>query len=313
MAQTKTTLESPTGATLNLYVWKAASRPRGVVQINHGMAEHAARYAGFAQYLNGRGYHVYAHDHRGHGHTSAPDAPLGTYARDNGWQLVLEDILFVNTTITHSHPGLPVLCFGHSMGATIATAYAQAYPETVQALAAWNGGEPGMATLALTFLLKVERLLKGSDVPSQWAAKLTFESFNKAAGIDSPRTPFDWLSREEAEVDAYVADPLCGFTVSNRLWLDFLDGLKNTTKSSAIAALPKTLPIHLLGGEKDPCSSFARATQKFAKQLIDAGHSHIKLEILPDTRHESLNEINRESTMQNFARWLDENLKPSPL
>lgn len=301
-------IDSPTGAKLKLHVWNAPSRAKGVVQINHGMAEHASRYARFAEYLNGRGFHVYAHDHRGHGETTAPDAPLGTFAKSDGWQKTLDDVRFINAQITSNHPGLPITCFGHSMGATIAVAYAQSYPSTIDALAAWNGGETGIAASALKLLLKIERMIKGSDVPSQLAAKLTFDSFNKGAGIATPRTPFDWLSRDEIEVDKYVADPLCGFTVSNSLWIDFLEGMAKTTQAPNVDAVPKDMPIHLLGGERDPCSNLSKATQSLANQLRKAGYSRTTLITLPDTRHESLNEINRDATMQSFATWLGEAL-----
>jgi len=273
------------------------------VQINHGMAEHAARYERFAGFLATRGYLTYAHDHRGHGATTAPDAPLGTYATKDGWQKVLEDVAAVNAHIKDAHPGLPIICFGHSMGATIALAYAEVFPDTINGLAVWNSGQPGFMASILRQVLKIERMFKGSDVPSTMAGKATFEAFNSE--FKPNRTDFDWLSRDEAEVDKYVADPLCGFPVSIQMWLDFLAGLNTAATSAAFNQLSKSLPVHLVSGAKDPCSSHAKATLQLGKSLSKAGLSNITTTVLENTRHESLNEINREETMANFADWLD--------
>jgi len=219
-------ITSSTGADLHLYVAIAPEPATGIVQINHGMAEHGARYERFCTFLNAKGYHAYVHDQRGHGGTKSAEAPLGVFAKKNGWKKVLEDVNFINGHIRQEHEGLPVICFGHSMGATIALAYAQTYPDTIDALTVWNGSEPGFMPGLLRQLLKVERMFKGSDVPSMIAQKLTFEDWNNK--FKPNRTDFDWLSHDEAEVDKYVADPLCGFPVCVGMWIDLLEGLAET-------------------------------------------------------------------------------------
>lgn len=298
-------ITSSTGANLNLYVALAKGQAKGVVQINHGMAEHAARYEGFCAFLNKHGYHAYVHDQRGHGDTKADDAPLGVFAKRDGWQKVLEDVNFINAHIRQQHEGLPVICFGHSMGATIALAHAQTYPDTIDGLAVWNGSETGFMPSLLRQLLKVERMFKGSDVPSMIAQKLTFEDWNKK--FKPNRTEFDWLSHDEAEVDKYVADPMCGFPVSVGLWIDLLGGLAATATAEAIAKIPLELPINLRAGGDDPCSSMGKAATKLEAALHQSKHTNIDARILPNTRHECLNEINRDETMKDFANWLYEN------
>ena len=267
------------------------------------MAEHAGRYRHFAEFLAARGYHVFAHDHRGHGETTAPDAPLGTFARKDGWQKVLEDVHFVNTHIRETAPDLPVICFGHSMGSTIAASYMLHFPDTIDGVAIWNGSETGLLPKLLTLLLKVERMFKGSDVPSLLANKLTFEAWNKT--FEPNRTSSDWLSRDESEVDKYIADPLCGFICSNGMWLDLLGGVLGLSDKNEIAALPRDLPVHILAGAADPCSSCGKAATQLAKKLEAVGKADITKTILSDTRHESLHELNRDETMAGFANWLD--------
>ncbi len=127
-------LASPTGATLNVFHRAAEGRPRGVVQVNHGLAEHAARYARFAGALAARGFHVYAHDHRGHGATTAPDAPPGRFAGEDGAEKIVADVAAVLDRIGEAHPGLPVIVFGHSMGGRVALQLTLDHPELVRSL-----------------------------------------------------------------------------------------------------------------------------------------------------------------------------------
>jgi len=298
-------IDSPSGARLRLFTCLASNqKPKAAIQINHGMAEHAGRYGRFAKFLSARGYAVFAHDHRGHGETTAPDAPLGTFGKSDGWQKVLQDVGAINRHINKTYASVPVVCFGHSMGATIAASYALHHPQTIQGAAIWNGSETGFLPGLLTFLLKIERMFKGSDVPSQLANALTFEAWNK--NFKPTRTAFDWLSRDEAEVDKYVTDPLCGFSCSNGLWLDLIGGLCGLSDTAKLAALPKDLPVHILAGAVDPCSSKGKAALQLGHRLEKAGLTDVWKTILPDTRHESLNENNRDKTMADFADWLDE-------
>src|SRR4051794_15363669 len=138
---TQTSLASPTGAVLNLYATAATGTPRGVVQINHGIAEHAVRYARFAEAMSKRGFHVYAHDHRGHGATRAPDAPQGVFGQDGVTQ-VLADVTAVHDVIAERHPGLPVIVFGHSMGGLVALNFALGHADRVAGAAIWNANFP---------------------------------------------------------------------------------------------------------------------------------------------------------------------------
>ncbi len=299
----RTWLNSPTGAQLNLY-FALAKNPRAVIQINHGMSEHAARYEQFAVFLAGRGYHVYAHDHRGHGHTTAPDALQGMFSKRHGWQIVLEDVDAVNRYIRKEHPTLPVICFGHSMGSTIAMNYTLDHPGQVDGAAIWNGSIPGFGPAALALLLKIERMLKGSDVPSRWGDALTFESWNRE--FDPNVTGSDWLSRDSKEVKKYVADPQCGFPITLGAWLDLLGGIQRMADRKKLTELPRTLPFHILAGSADPCSSHGKAATILARRLKRAGLTDVTKTIFPDTRHESLHEINRDEIMSNFADWLDE-------
>lgn len=293
---------SPTGAALNLYVKKAGLTPLGVIQINHGLAEHAARYGRFAGAMAARGFHVYAHDHRGHGHTKAPDAPASMFAAKDGAAKVIADVGAVHDLIAKEHPGLPVILFGHSMGGLIAMNFLLRHPGRVAAAAIWNAnfsaGLPGRLAQAM---LAWERFRLGSDVPSQILPKLTFAAWAKK--IPDRRSEFDWLSRDPAEVDKYVADPLCGWNASVSMWSDVFRFIFFGADDRNFASLRKDLPVNLVGGEKDPASDGGKAVLSLAERMKRMGFSNLTSRIYAETRHESLNEINRELITEDFAAW----------
>ncbi|PLP57902.1 alpha/beta hydrolase [Mesorhizobium loti] len=297
-------LASPTGASLNLYTRKVEGRARGVVQISHGLAEHAARYAGFADFLAARGYHTYAHDHRGHGHTTAPDAPLGKFGDPNGADKVVADVLAVHDLVATEYAGLPVIAFGHSMGGLIALNFAQKHSPRIRGAAVWNAnftaGISGRAALAI---LAWERFRLGSDVPSRMLPRLTFQAWGKA--VPGHRTLFDWLSRDPAEVDRYIADPLCGWDASVSLWRDLFGFIFNGADDSRFTGMARDLPVNLAGGEKDPATSGGRAVEHLAGRMRRTGFSNLVSKVYAETRHESLNEVNRHIIMEDFAGWAD--------
>jgi lysophospholipase len=297
--------QSTSGARLAVYRQISSDRAKAVIQINHGMAEHAERYERFARVLARAGYHSYAHDHRGHGLTTAPDAPLGTFARTNGLATAISDMKFVNDEIRQRHEGLPVILFGHSMGGHLGINYLIRHADTLDGAALWNFNVDGGALVSLfSVLLKIERMLKGSDVPSRLAMKMTFEDWNRK--FKPNRTDFDWLSRDEAEVDKYVADPLCGFPVSVGMWLNVIEAIQTASNNSNLASIPKDLPVHLLGGEADPSSTFGKSMTRLADRLKRTGLGDVTCRTLKDTRHETLNEINRDEETSGFIKWLDE-------
>lgn len=298
----QTSLASPTGAALNLYVSEAKATPRGVIQINHGLAEHAARYGRFAEAMSERGFHVYAHDHRGHGGTKAPGVPQGMFARKDGAAEVIADVSAVHEHIAAGHPGLPVIVFGHSMGGLIALNFVLRHSERVAAAAVWNAnfsaGLPGNAARAI---LAWERFRLGSDVPSRLLPKLTFAAWAKQ--MPESRTAFDWLSRDPDEVDKYVADPLCGWDASVSMWADVFGFIFFGADDRNFEAVRRELPFHLAGGDKDPATDRGKAVLDLAGRMRRMGFSNVTARIYAGTRHESLNELNRDVITGDFAAW----------
>lgn len=303
-ALTEARLQSPTGADLKLYSRLADGTARAVVHIQHGLAEHAKRYGLFASELTAQGYHVYAHDHRGHGATTAGDAPLGAFAASEGWPKVIADIDAVHGHIRAQHPQLPIILFGHSMGSIVGLSYVLRHPTAVAGAALWNAGfDAGGLAAVGKVLLSAEKLFLGRGGTSWLAPKLTFEAWNKE--LKPNRTGFDWLSKDEDQVDAYVADPLCGFGSSVGMMLDVIEGVFYGADDKHFADLDRHLPFHLVGGSMDPSTKQGVEVSKFAGRLAAMGFDHVDCTIFDGMRHESLNETDRQLAVQSFLQWCD--------
>ena len=298
-------LSASSGAVLNLYSREPETPPRSVVQINHGLAEHAARYARFADHLARHGIATVAHDHRGHGHTSAPDAPAGIFAKGgDGATKVIADVLSVHDHIAARWPGVPVIILGHSMGGLIALNTLFSASHRVAGAAIWNANfSAGLLGRIGQALLAWERFRLGSDVPSRIVPKLTFQAWAKQ--VPNARTQFDWLSRDPAEVDAYVADPLCGWDASVSMWQDVFRMIFAGADDKNLARIRRDLPISIVGGEKDPATDGGKATKQLAERMRALGFSNLASRVYADTRHESLNEVNREQVMADFVAWVE--------
>lgn len=295
---------SPSGATLCVYYEPAQGATRGIIQINHGLAEHGARYARFAKFLSAKGFHVYAHDHRGHGNTKVQDVSLGSFAKGESWQLVLDDTLFVRETARANHPIFPLIVFGHSLGGVIALNSLIRDPQNVTGGAIWNANfSAGLLGRVGQGILSVERMLLGSDVPSIMLPKLTFQDWAKKE--TDGRTAFDWLSRDATEVDLYVNDPLCGWDASVGMWQDIFRMIFQGADDRNFAGLHKSIALHLRGGGHDPATDFSKATKALSDRLGQMGFSNVSTVIGPDNRHECLNDINRDEVMVEFGEWVE--------
>jgi alpha-beta hydrolase superfamily lysophospholipase len=295
-------LSIPNGAAIAVRHMPAKGNARAIVQINHGLAEHSLRYKRFARFLSDRGFHIYAHDHRGHGLTRAPDAPQGRFAAKDGIYAVLRDIDAVNGHARKRHPRLPLIIFGHSLGGLAAFNYVLKYPDKADAAAIWNANfSNGILSRIARGILLGERMFLGSDVPSMLLPRLTFQEWNRS--VSNPRTASDWLSRDPAEVDLYVNDPLCGWNPTVSMWRDTFDLVFTGANDKLLGRVRRDLPFNLAGGAKDPATEQGASVRNLEQRMQKLGFTDVTTKIYADTRHEGLNEINREIIMSEFADW----------
>jgi alpha-beta hydrolase superfamily lysophospholipase len=284
---------------------------KAVVQIAHGMAEHAGRYGRFARALCAAGYAVYANDHRGHGRTAGDPDKVGYFADQDGWFKVAGDLAQLTGIIRENHPAKPVFLLGHSMGSfLVRTVIARDSGDIAGVVLSGTGGDPGLLGTVGLGLARAVVALRGRRHPSRLLNALSFGGFNKP--FAPARTDFDWLSRDPAEVDRYIADPFCGAVFSAGFFIDLLEGIAYIHKPENIARIPKDLPVYLFSGAADPVGDRTRGVRQVAEAYRQAGIRDVTVRFYEGGRHEMLNEINRREVFDDTVAWLDDHLTNSP-
>jgi alpha-beta hydrolase superfamily lysophospholipase len=282
MSREDFSFSSEDGLEIAYYRWRAPGRAVGIVQIAHGMGEHSIRYAHVAEFLNQAGFHVYSNDHRGHGRSASGRESLGDFGT-GGWKSLVADMATLTRLARTREGRLPLILLGHSMGSFAA----QQYVIDNSAL---------IAGLVLSGSAAVDKL---PIDPSQ-QADLT--AFNR--GFEPARTEHDWLSRDNAAVDAYEADPLCGFGINKRAMETMVASVMRLVDPAELAKIRKDLPIYIFAGDKDPINHDLEWLKPLAERYRAAGIANISEKYYPQGRHEMLNETNRDEVMRDLVSWL---------
>ena len=288
---------------LHVCRWEPETAPHGIVQIVHGIAEHVMRYDGFARYLNSQGYLVVAEDHMGHGGSIGHGCTKGYFK--GGWNSAIKDVYNLMQQTKEAFPNLPYILFGHSMGSFMARTFLIDYPESgisacIICGTAWM---PEAVLLAGHHACYAVCKKDGEEAPSKILEKLAFGSYNN--GFDHPRTPNDWVNRDPREVDAYIADPWCGFTASAGLYRDMMGGIRYNQRKQNLAKMQKDLPVHFVAGGDDPVGNNGKGVRKAANAFRTAGMQQVSCRIYPLCRHEILREINRDEIFEDITQWLE--------
>lgn len=282
--------------------WRPAGPARGVVQIVHGMADHIGRYGEVAEFLTAAGFAVLGEDHLGHGLTAGP-GELGFFAERDGWNTVVRDVRAMRELAARRHPGVPHFLLGHSLGSLLARQYLIDYPGTVAgALLSGTGHVPTLAAGAGAAALGVLARARGADVVSELLQK-PFGSYNRR--FAPTRTPADWLSRDTGQVDANLADPLCGFPATIGLSRDLLVGARGIGNRKNLRRMDPSTPVLLFSGGEDPIGGRGAGVRRVAAGFLRAGSGDVTVRIYPGGRHEMLAEVNRAQVYADILRWLE--------
>jgi alpha-beta hydrolase superfamily lysophospholipase len=301
------TLTDAGGEPIFVYRWLPEDPARAVVQIVHGMAEHAARYERFAQALTGAGFAVYADDHRGHGKTAGELSRVGILARQHGYRWLIADERMLTKQIRDEHPERKVFLFGHSMGTFMAQAVVALAGHEYAGMILSGAAVPGGALLRIArSLATAEALIRGRERQSPMLNTLTFGAYNQP--FRPNRTDFDWLSRDPVEVDRYVGDPYCGGIFTAGFFADLFDGVLWTYRPAVMARIPKDLPVYMISGADDPVGGQGKGVMALADRYRALGMTDVTLKLYPGGRHEMHNEINRDEVAVDAIAWLDSHL-----
>lgn len=275
---------------------------RAVLQLSHGMCEYVRRYRPMAAWYAARGIAVAGNDHLGHGDTAAP-GELGRYGAGRGRYNLLDDLHTMNGLLHEKFPGLPLILYGHSMGSFYARWYAETWPESIDLLVISGTAGPSALNRVGQALAGLIARVKGDDYVSPLMVKLNFGSYNKR--IPGAASPNAWLTRDEAEVRVYDADPLCIFSFSAATYREMLATLNHVSRRQWAQAIRKDLPILLIAGDADPVGSYGAGVREVYAMLGDAGVQDLTCQIYEGGRHELHNELNREEVFDYVLTWID--------
>ncbi|MDR3019613.1 MAG: lysophospholipase, partial [Treponema sp.] len=311
MVQNETYFESHDGTKLYLYRWTPdrqaevsqpkVEKPKAVLHIVHGMAEHALRYRPLAEKLTSAGIEVWAADQRGHGKTAdlninkpGRGGILGHCADGNASVPVAKDIHFINAEIKKS-VNAPVFLLGHSWGSFITQYYVEEYTDDLLINGCILSGSkgPGDFLVKAGFpVLALIAALRGQRKGSRLAKAMADGQYNTP--FKPNRTQFDWLSRDEKEVDKYITDPLCGFLCSSGFYRDIAKLLNHVHRNEAMAKIKKDLPVYIFSGSSDPVSGMGVSATALVNAYQNLGINNLEFVLYPGARHETLKETNCE-------------------
>jgi len=272
------------GTVISAYRWEPSGAPRGVVQLTHGMGEHLLRYDHLATRLAAAGFLVQGQDHRGHGAAAGSEEGLGVLGAD-GWNSLVDDIDVLVERTHDRMADVPVVLFGHSMGSFAAQQYMLDHSDRIAALA-----------------------LSGTAAIDLMEPALDLDAPIDLSGFNTPfvhRTGYEWLSRDDAQVDVYVADPHCGFGLDVEGGKAMFTRARDVADPDRLAGIRKDLPIHIMVGDQDPVNGQLALVNALVERLRAAGLTDVTLRVWNDARHEIFNETNRDEVEADLLAWLD--------
>jgi alpha-beta hydrolase superfamily lysophospholipase len=274
------TFDSADGTKIFTYRWLPSGPVRGVLQIAHGMGEHSLRYRKPLQPLLDAGIAIYSNDHRGHGKTAPSKQALGQFG-PGGFGALVDDMAQLSRIIRRENPGKKLILIGHSMGSFAAQIYVVKHSDLIDG-----------------FILSGSAAVDMLQAPRGGLAAM-------GSATAKPRTPFDWLSRDDKEVDVYIADPLCGFTVSEASLKSMFAAGAPAADFEAIAAIRKDLPFYIFAGDKDPVNADMTRMWPLVERYRKAGIKDVATDFYAGGRHEMLNETNRDEVVTNLKNWVE--------
>lgn len=278
-------------------------RPVCIVQIVHGMAEYVERYEEFARFLTQKGVLVTGEDHLGHGGSIRQDKNPGYFCSQDPATVVVRDVHRLKKLTQEAYPGIPYFILGHSMGSFITRNYLCRYGSGIDGAVIMGTGMQPTALLGVTkALVRLQKLFFGENHISPFMDRCAFDSYNKK--IKNVRTSMDWLTKEDAVVDAYLMDPLCGFTFTVNGFGTLTELIWRLHKQKNLKRIPQELPIFMVSGEEDPVGAYGKGVLKAYTSMKKAGVQNIALKMYSGDRHELLNETDREQVMQDIWNWI---------
>lgn len=303
------TFDSRDGSTkLHAVRWIPSGKVICILQIVHGMAEYVERYEAFAEYLGEKGILVTGDDHLGHGKSVGEEGVYGYFCEQDPATVVVRDVHRLKKLTQEEYPGVPYVILGHSMGSFILRNYLFRYGSGIQgAIICGTGSQPPALVKMCKAIAAIQGMLFGQKHTAGFIDKMAFGSYNKR--IPNAKTAFDWLCTDPVVVDAYLKDPLCGFTFTVNGFQTLFTLLDRLNQEENLWAMPGGLPVYFIAGDMDPVGNYGAGVRKAYEDFLKAGMEHISIKLYAGGRHELLNETNRQQVYEDIYPWIMERVK----
>lgn len=288
--------------------WVPEGKVLCILQIVHGMAEHMERYEAIAQFLGEKGILVTGEDHLGHGKSISPDGISGYFCLQDPATVVVRDVHRLKKMTQQEYPGIPYIILGHSMGSFIFRNYLLKYGTGIQgAIISGTGMHTSFETKASLLLASLQGMLFGQEYVAKALSRMAFGNYNQK--IPNARTEYDWLTTDDSSVNAYIEDPLCGFTFTVNGFKTLLTLLDRISRKEKLKAMPVELPVHFIAGAQDPVGDYGQAVKKVFDSFKEAGMKFVTMKIYEGCRHEVLNEKIKYQVYEDLYSWIIDRIK----
>ena len=290
---------------LHAIVWSDETKnPIGILQIIHGMAEYIDRYDDFARFMVGKGFVVVGDDHLGHGDSVGENGTYGYFCKKDPATVLVRDEHRLKKLMEAKYPGVPYYILGHSMGSFIARNYLNRYGSGIQGMIVMGTGNQSKALLSASkVLVGLTGFFCGEKHVAKFINKLAFGTYNRA--IEDVKTNVDWLTKDEAIVDKYIADERCGFTFTVNGFRGLFELIYRLQKPKNLVTIPKKIPVFFVSGEEDPVGDYGEGVIGAKNDLVRAGLENVSMKLYPGDRHEILNETDKDIVYQDIYEWLE--------
>lgn len=292
-------IKSHDGYMLACYLFDDVTAPKGILQITHGMAEHAKRYARFAEFMNKNGYLVFINDTRAHGQSAGSVERVGKVVSGDLFAETVQDQILLTKHIEENHVGLPIFLLGHSYGSFVTQNYIQECHIPKAVILMGSANQKGMLAFAGRIIANLTCLFKGKDAPAKMIANMSFGAYQKQFSEG------EWITSDKVESDKYDKDEFCGTIFSAGFYKYFFKHILALYTKDGLGKIPKDYPLHIVSGAFDPVGGNGKLVQKLFDTYKNAGLTNVSMKLYENMRHEILNEIGYMEVYNDLLKFID--------